>query len=322
MDQNAAAGTATGLSAEDRALEVLAEALLRSGYHFVCPTPETQRRVNARSGNAWAKEEAGVFGWSRPFHASVLPQSIFDLAREADALTPFGNAWRSRYRLSALYGMGFWHSAYPTVEANAVFFGPDTYRFAAALTAYLRNAPAPRRAVDIGCGSGAGALLIARAHPRAETIMADINPAALRLARVNASLAGLQHVPAYESDLLASVSGAFDLIVANPPYLLDPLGRTYRNGGGHLGAGLSLAIVRTACERLAPGGTLLLYTGAAIVNGTNPFLIEAAPILRRAGLTWRATEIDPDVFGEELDHGGTAVADRIAVLSLIAAKPN
>jgi methylase of polypeptide subunit release factors len=114
--------------------------------------------------------------------------------------------------------------------------------------------------------------------------MADINPDALRLARINASMAGLGSVQACQSDLMNSLDGMFALIVANPPYLADPLGRTYRNGSGPLGAGLSLEIVKTATERLGSWGTQLLLTGVAIIEGTNTFLTGAAAILQCAGL--------------------------------------
>ncbi|WP_141119835.1 methyltransferase, partial [Mycobacterium avium] len=74
------------------------------------------------------------------------------------------------------------HSAFPTEAADAVFFGPDTYRFASVIEESLRQRFAPiRRAVDIGCGSGAGALLVARARPDAEVLAVDINPKALRM---------------------------------------------------------------------------------------------------------------------------------------------
>ena len=65
----------------------------------------------------------------------------------------------------------------------------------------------------------------------------DINQAALCMTRVNAALAGVD-VAAVESDLLSGVPGDFDLIVSNPPYLVDPGARAYRHGGGDLGAGI------------------------------------------------------------------------------------
>lgn len=308
-------------SARDHALQRLAAALLERGYVFITPTPATHARVNARPGNAWAEDLAGVFGWSRPFQNEVLPAEVEAAAHDAGVLVPCEDGWRSVVRLSTLDGLGFWHSAYPTLAAEAVFFGPDTYRFARALTGWLGTAAPPRRSVDLGAGAGAGGMLIGRAHPGCETLMVDINPEAVRLARINAAVAGLPFVRSVQADLFEGVEGSFDLIVSNPPYLPDRLHRTYRDGGGALGEGLSLRIVAEAAGRLAPGGTLLLYTGTAIVAGKNPFLDLAGPVLDQARLTWRAEEIDPDVFGEELDAGGIAAADRIAAIVLTATRP-
>jgi methylase of polypeptide subunit release factors len=119
------------------------------------------------------------------------------------------------------------------------------------------------------------------------------------------------------SDLLSAAEGAFDLVVANPPYLLDPARRAYRHGGGRLGEGLSLAMLDAAVGRLAPGGTLLLYTGVAVVNGHDPFHAEAERRLAaHPRVAWAYREVDPDVFGEELDTGAYAEADRIAAVVL------
>ena len=122
--------------------------------------------------------------------------------------------------------------------------------------------------------------------------------------------------PFERSDLLRDVSGQFDLIIANPPYMLDSQQRTYRHGGGKHGAGLSLAIFDTAMERLAPGGTLLLYTGVAIFAGEDPFLNAIRLSLRDTGWDWDYQEIDPDVFGEELQKPEYAQAERIACVAL------
>lgn len=158
--------------------------------------------------------------------------------------------------------------------------------------------------------------MLARAYPGAAVVAADINGAAVRLARVNAALAGVGNLVAVESDLLAGVAGELDLIVANPPYLVDPGGRAYRHGGGALGAGLSLAILEAALGRLAPGGRLVLYTGAAVVNGVDPFRVAVAGRLGTVAARWRYREIDPDVFGEELEGGAYVEADRIAAIVL------
>jgi release factor glutamine methyltransferase len=308
---------------DDHTLALLATSLLQSGYRFVAPTPATYSRINARPNNSVARDIEGVFGWSRPFKRELLAPDLFALAQRAGALVADGSLWRSRFRFSTLDGLGFLHSAYPTTEADAVFFGPDTYRFGRALSQFLVTQPSrPVRVVDIGCGTGAAAMLAARAWPNAEVTMLDVNLEALRLARINAEVSGLGHIRAAYCDVLNDITGAFDLIVANPPYMADPQKRAYRDGGGSLGADLSLRIVTEAADRLTPGGTLLLYTGAAIVDGANLFLQKAGKLLSDRGLFWHADEIDPDVFGEELQTGPMAVADRIAALWLQATRPD
>ena len=306
------------LSPPDDALLALARAIQSTSYHFITPTPATHARVNTRPENAWAHDLRDVFGWSRPFRADILEPGHLTLMQTAGAIEPHEDGWRSLVRLSTLSGLLFLHSAYPTTAADSVFFGPDTYRFARAIEAHLeRRAPPVHRAVDVGCGAGPGAILLARALPGAEILALDINPAALRLTQLNAALAGVP-VTAQRSDLLADVSGVFDLIVANPPYLVDPAARAYRHGGGELGASLSLDIVRTARDRLAPGGTLLLYTGVAVVNGRDAFREAATAQLAAQGLDWSYEEVDPDVFGEELAEDAYRHADRIAAVVLTA----
>lgn len=301
----------------DPALLHLLLALDDHGYRFITVTPATHARVNARPGNAWAEDLADVFGWSRPFRAGVLPSEIFDSLRATGAVEQVDGGWRSLVRVSSLGETLYLHSAYPTAGAGSVFFGPDTYRFVAAIEAYLNGRKeCVRRAVDIGCGAGPGAVSIALRNPAAEVAALDINPLALRYAAASAAAAGADNVRAAHSDLLNDTRGEFDLIVANPPYLLDPAKRSYRHGGGTSGEGLSLAILDQAIDRLAPGGTLVLYTGVAIFDGHDRFLEAADARLRDYPGRWAYRELDPDVFGEELDLPTYADADRIAAVLL------
>lgn len=303
------------------ALLQLAQALQETGYHFTTITPASQALVNARPGNQWADRLEDVFGWSRRFRASVMQPLLLALMRDAGILAEDGTGWRSLVRFSNMDGRLLVHSSYPTSEPDAVFLGPDTYKFADAIRMHLMVQAAPvGRAVDICCGTGAGALAIAGARPEAEVAMVDINDTALQFARVNTALAGADKVSAYHSDLLSAVDGAFDLIVAHPPYLVDRGTRVYRHGGGPLGAGLALSIIHTAAERLAPGGTLLLFTGVAIVRGDDPFRQEAASILPDAEFRLSYREVDPDVFGEELAHPPYDQVDRIALVVLTATR--
>ena len=146
-------------------------------------------------------------------------------------------------------------------------------------------------------------------------LAADINDDALRMTAVNAALANAGNVTPIHSNLLDAVEGKFDLIVANPPYLLDPSQRAYRHGGGELGTGLSERIVAAALNRLAPNGHLLLYTGVAMVDGADPFRARITPMLERADVEWKYDEIDPDIFGEELDEQEYRRAERIAAVT-------
>lgn len=232
-------------------------------------------------------------------------------------LTGEGDLLRSTVRWSSLDDLLLVHSAFPTDASDAVFFGPDSYRFAQVIHDHLQRTPKPvQHAVDIGCGTGVGALLIARAAQHAQVSAVDINPLALRYTAINAALAGVGNLSVEPSDLLDGISGTFDLIVANPPYMLDASERVYRHGGGALGAQLSLRIVEQACERLSPAGTLLLYTGVAIVEGRDA-LLEAIR-LRLAGpqWSWVYREVDPDVFGEQLLEPGYERVERIAAVAL------
>ena len=309
----------------EQRLGLLLQYLKTLDYRFITISPSSHEKVNKRPENSVANNLAGIFGWNRVFNADAIEGSLFYLMQSANILTKVEKGWKSRLRVSSIYFSNhdqlFLHSAYPTIGNAAVFFGPDTYRFANAIHHFLStNNQAIVRAVDIGTGSGVGALLLAQALPEAEIIAADINEDALNLARINLAAADIHNINIVHSDLLKNINGNFDLIIANPPYLVDAAKRTYRHGGGELGNELSLDIVDTATQRLNAGGTLLLYTGVAIVAGHDAFLAVAEEKLKRAGFTFNYSEIDPDIFGEELLSAPYNKADRIAAVVLTARK--
>lgn len=296
----------------------LAIRLKQSGYLFTAITPSSHERVNRRTENAAARDLRDVFGWSRPFGPGLLPDSMVELMDEAGVLR-CGDVWRSAVRFATYDGEIFVHSAFPTDSADSVYFGPDTYRLTEAVLAQLAASDQPvRRAIDVGTGTGAVAIAIAKRAPDAEVVAVDINPQALRFARVNADLAGVANVRPCASDLLTGVPGDFDLIVANPPFMIDLGHRTYRDGGGPHGHGLTLAILDAAVERLRPGGALVMLSGTGIVGGRDPLLEAADRRLAGTRLSLRYQEIDPDVYGDELDGEAYGHADRVAVVTLTA----
>jgi methylase of polypeptide subunit release factors len=318
------------LTARQRALVEIGRALRTAGYRFVTPTPETHRRVNERAAAAGraARTLRDVFGWSRRFRPSDLDARLLALAEAADVLAPTDEPGlvTSGVRFSTLETRDgefmFVHSAYPTLDSNAVFFGPDSYRFAALLDRTISQAD---RVVDVGCGSGVGGIVLgAKAR---EVVLADVSPHALELAAVNVALAGLDgaRVRLVLSDGIDAVDGDADLVVANPPYVVGPddigAARLYRDGGGEFGIDIALRIAGEALPRLArTGGRLVLYTGVPIVDGANPLRERLEPILRERAAAWTWQELDPDVFGEELDRPAyrRIDAERLAVLALDA----
>jgi methylase of polypeptide subunit release factors len=119
---------------------------------------------------------------------------------------------------------------------------------------------------------------------------------------------------------LASVSGDVDIVLANPPFMMDRQDRVYRSGGGMRGAKLSLEWAVESAKRLTPGGRLILYTGAAIVDGKDALHHAFEAQLPRLGCSLGYWEIDPDIFGEELCRPEYAQVERIAAIAAIVQK--
>jgi methylase of polypeptide subunit release factors len=309
------------------ALSTLGRRLRDGDYRFTTVTPATHRRVNRRPENAWAKDLRGALGWSRPWRDGVLPADIdaalVDAGLREDVDQDGETGHRARVRASTIGERLYFHSAWPTRDDDAVFFGPDTYRYVAALQrslhAELLRRPV-RRAVDIGCGAGPGAIELALCCPDATVYGADINDDALALAAVNAELNGADKFIPCRSSLLDGVDGHFDLVMSNPPYILDADELPYRHGGGEHGAELSIEIVKAGLARLHPGGSLLIYTGVAIVEGEDRFLSAIRPLLEAGCEEWRYEELDPDIFGGQLECEGYEEVERIAAVWLHAVK--
>ena len=302
----------------EQVLVALGRQLRADGYQFVTPTPGTHARVLQRPPT-WSDPLRAIFGWSRPFQRETLPLAYQPFLDAPGLFESEGAGLRPLVRFSPLSGLLLSHSSFPTQRHDAVFLGPDTYRFCRAITAVRDRNPdfRPRRVVDLGAGSGAGGLIAAQAFPTVQEVeLADINPRALVFCRANAALNGVTNAASLQSDLYSALEGKADLIISNPPYLVDPSHRAYRDGGGEWGDRLALAILEQGLERLAPGGALLLYTGSPIVEGRDIFWHGAQELLAGWQGCAHYEEIDPDVFGEELAAPPYDRADRIATIML------
>lgn len=303
------------MTGTDEALLDLLRALGAAGYRFIAVTPETHRRVLEREPDRPARDLRDVFGWNLGFEPKLLPPPIRQALERSGTVSRDGLR-RSRIRVASLDDRLFLHSAYPTDEPDAVFFGPDSYRYVRFLRDELSRLPPARRLVDIGAGSGVGAIMAAALLPGARLTATDINPLALRWARINARHCGVE-LETVEGPGLEAVEGPVDLVIANPPFVADPAGRLYRDGGAMHGARLSLDWALAAARRLEPGGTMLLYTGSAIVAGRDELREALAERLAALGCSLDYAEIDPDIFGELLDQPGYEAVERVAAVGAV-----
>jgi methylase of polypeptide subunit release factors len=306
------------MSTRSAALEAILSQLAALDYRFTSVTPETHALVNARPENRQARSLRDVFGYSRCFVPELLPQALFDAMRAAGACEQQADGtWRATLRVASIGHLLFLHSSFPTLDADSVFFGPDSLRFARALRQLGLSAT---RAVDVGAGSGVGGVVLSHFGALEQpVVLADVNPRALELAGVNARFNGIA-AETVCSDVLRNVDGVVDLIISNPPYLVDDQERAYRHGGAAHGSELSVRIVEEALARLDRdgGGSLVVYTGVAMLGERDPFFERIRDSLNQSGARYSYEEIDPDVFASELRRPAYAEAERIAVVLLHA----
>jgi release factor glutamine methyltransferase len=125
---------------------------------------------------------------------------------------------------------------------------------------------------DLGTGSGAIALALAHERPRAQVLATDASPAALDVARANATSLGIANIAFAHGDWCAALEQRrFDLIASNPPYIAagDPhlaLGDLRREPAAALASGVDgldaiRRIVAGTRLHLVAGGWLLLEHG-------------------------------------------------------------
>ena len=138
------------------------------------------------------------------------------------------------------------------------------------------------RVLDLCTGNGSLAVLSALAWPEVKVTGADISPEALAVARINVNQHGLQErITLVESDGLAQLSGPFDLIVCNPPYVcqasMDALPLEYRAepelalAGGTDGMDFVRQLFRDAPSRMSEDAVLVLEIGNEVQHFVSAF---------------------------------------------------
>ena len=166
------------------------------------------------------------------------------------------------------------------VTSDVLIPRPETELLVEIALEWVRSLPKPRL-LDLGTGSGAIPVSIAKERPDANLTAVDVSPKALALAQKNAHRLGAPGIRFLLGDWLAALPSAepFDLIVSNPPYISEQDGHLACGdlrfeprsalASGPEGLDAIRTIVREARAFIKPGGGLALEHG-----------FEQAPVIR------------------------------------------
>jgi release factor glutamine methyltransferase len=171
----------------------------------------------------------------------------------------------------------FWSSEF-RVLPDVLIPRPETERLVEISLALARELPktSSLRVLDIGTGSGAIAISLAKELPSAVIWAIDVSPAALEIARRNATGNGVSaRIRFFHGDLFEAIrefTGRFSLIVSNPPYIrsakietLEPEVSRWEPraalDGGADGLDFYRRIARQARDYLAPNGAVAVEVG-------------------------------------------------------------
>lgn len=260
---------------------------------------DAARRLRAAGIAAPEREARLLLRWASGLPAAVLGARLDEEAGPGEAeRMDHGVAQRAGRRpLSHITGCRtFWGRDF-TVTPDVLDPRPETE----ALVAAALERPF-ERGLDLGTGSGCLLLTLLAECPRATGLGTDASAAALAVARTNALRLRLaDRADFLEADWLDGVTGPFDLVVSNPPYIseaeisgLAPEVRDHEPRSALTPGGDGLAAYRAiaagAGRVLAPGGRLLLEIGPTQAGAVGA-------ILNRCG--FRVAAPMPDLDGRD-----------------------
>lgn len=228
--------------------------------------------------------------WDRPVEETVR-ERLREVARRRAAREP----------LQYIVGYQDFHDIRVAVGPGVLIPRPETEELVERVLERLKGREAPR-IVDLGTGSGAIALALAKALPAARILAVDASEEALRQARQNAERNGLrERVSFRRGDWLTGLALRADCIVSNPPYLTEaewreaaPEVRDFEPKAALVAPEDGLAdlnqIVEAARACLEPGGLLALECGLA----------HGAALREFAGrLGYASVEVETDASGRD-----------------------
>ncbi|MBE2213431.1 MAG: peptide chain release factor N(5)-glutamine methyltransferase [Opitutaceae bacterium] len=204
--------------------------------------------------------------------------------KELESIRPLVKRRAQREPLAYVLGTAPFGDLTLRVDRRVLVPRPETEQLVEIVKDAFAATP-PVRILDLGTGSGALALGLARAFPAARVVAVDASADALALAQDNAAACGLAgQVEFRASDWFAAIRAdeRFDLIISNPPYLTEaewaeaqPEVRDHEPKPALVAADAGCAdllkIIAAAPRHLAPGGSLFLETGI----DQHPRLLEA-----------------------------------------------
>ena len=204
-------------------------------------------------------------------HAAFVREAGSPLGADAERLSALAARRLEREPVARILGRrGFW-TLDLVVCPDVLDPRPDTETLVE--EALRRRTEPPARALDLGCGSGAVLCALLAEWPQARGVGVDLSPAACAATRLNLAACGFsERALVVQTRWDESLSGRFDLIVSNPPYIprrdiadLDPEVRRYDPplalDGGEDGLDAYRALAPILARRLQPGGWGLLEFG-------------------------------------------------------------
>ncbi len=196
----------------------------------------------------------------------------FDRMIEENDLAPLRESLKKRGEgipLQHLLGTVYFHKYEFKTDSRALIPRPETEELAEWILKW--ELPGGSQVLDMGCGSGVLGLTLASERPGWKVTLADVSLDALSLARENASALEVANAEIIQSDLFSAISGTFDGIVANLPYVADSERATISREvshdpalalfSGHDGLDLIRRFIPDAFGQLKPGGWLVLEIG-------------------------------------------------------------
>lgn len=183
--------------------------------------------------------------------------------KEAGLLVPQRADWRFPLRLELVNQLMIVSDPQARDPATVMAVGGSTQLLAGA----CHPCQDVDRILDVGCGSGTLALLMAGACR--EVVATDINPRALQLARFNAAFNGVHNIDWRQGHLFDPVAGErFDLIASQPPFLPHAPGTPqvlYLHGGAR-GDELALELLAGAPAHLSPQGLAIVLSDFPLLD--------------------------------------------------------